>query len=173
MSEFDCDLPLHPEALHGIALFNAGEYFEAHEALEAAWREELGAIRNLYQGILQVAVTYLHIQRGNYGGAAKVSARCKLKLDQYPDTCCGVDVAALRRNLDSVIETFTRLGPERIHAFDQGLFGKIEVRVENSKPSKKVYICDRCGFEMFQRNCKITCPNCGNRFDCSDLPSIL
>ncbi len=31
------------------------------------------------------------------------------------------------------------------------------------------YICDRCGFKMVERNCKIVCPNCGNRFDCSDL----
>lgn len=37
------------------------------------------------------------------------------------------------------------------------------------EPSKKVYICDRCGCEMLERNCKVTCPNCGNRFDCSDL----
>ncbi|HEX2696716.1 MAG TPA: hypothetical protein VHM28_03350 [Anaerolineales bacterium] len=35
--------------------------------------------------------------------------------------------------------------------------------------SKTVYICDRCGFEMTEKNCKIVCHNCGNRFDCSDL----
>jgi predicted metal-dependent hydrolase len=127
MTEFDCNLPLHPEALHGIALFNAGEYFEAHEALETAWRDEPGPVRDLYQGILQVAVTYLHIQRGNYGGATKVSARCKLKLDNWPDTCRGVDVASLRRNLGSVMDALARLGPERIRAFDEGLFGKIVV----------------------------------------------
>jgi len=34
---------------------------------------------------------------------------------------------------------------------------------------KRVYTCDRCGTVMVERNCKITCPNCGNRFDCSDL----
>ena len=130
MSEFDCDSPLHPEALHGIELFNAGEYFEAHEALETAWREEPGSIRDLYQGILQVAVTYLHIQRGNYGGAMKVSARCKLKLDKWPATCRGVDVAALRRDLAAVIETLTHLGPERIRAFDAGLFGKVVIKEE-------------------------------------------
>ncbi len=29
--------------------------------------------------------------------------------------------------------------------------------------------CDRCGSQMVERNCKVICPNCGNRFDCSDL----
>ena len=130
MSENDCDAPLHPEALRGIALFNAGEYFEAHEALENAWRAEPGPIRDLYQGILQIAVTYLHIQRRNYGGAMKVSARCKLKLDKWPATCRGVDVAALGRNLTVVMEALTRLGPERIRVFDEGLFGKVVIKEE-------------------------------------------
>jgi len=31
------------------------------------------------------------------------------------------------------------------------------------------YRCDRCGHEMYAKNCKVICPNCGNRFDCSDL----
>ena len=38
-----------------------------------------------------------------------------------------------------------------------------------AQPKKRAYICDRCGAEMRERNCKISCPNCGNRFDCSDL----
>ena len=39
--------------MDGIRLFNAGQYWRAHEALEAAWREEPGAVRDLYRGILQ------------------------------------------------------------------------------------------------------------------------
>ena len=39
----------------------------------------------------------------------------------------------------------------------------------NEQEEKGKYICDRCGFEMYEKNCKIICPNCGNRFDCSDL----
>jgi rubrerythrin len=34
---------------------------------------------------------------------------------------------------------------------------------------QKVHLCDRCGFKMVEKNCKVECPNCGNRFDCSDL----
>lgn len=33
----------------------------------------------------------------------------------------------------------------------------------------RVYLCDRCGFEMIERSCKVVCPNCGSRYDCSDL----
>jgi len=34
---------------------------------------------------------------------------------------------------------------------------------------KRIFICDRCGAEMREKLCKISCPHCGNRFDCSDL----
>src|SRR5512145_1058725 len=107
MSTDNCAAPLPPEARRGIELFNAGEYFEAHEALENAWRAEPGQIRELYQGILQVAVTYLHIQRGNYSGALRVAARCQRKLEQWPATCRGVEVAVLRRDLSTVIAALT------------------------------------------------------------------
>ena len=42
---------------------------------------------------------------------------------------------------------------------------------ENSSRTqkKKIHLCDRCGYPMVEKLCKITCPNCGNRFDCSDL----
>jgi len=71
----NCNGKLHPKAVEGIKLFNTGEFFEAHEELEAAWRDEAGEVRNLYRGILQVAVAYLHITRGNYEGAVKVYDR--------------------------------------------------------------------------------------------------
>ena len=40
---------------------------------------------------------------------------------------------------------------------------------DNTQSEKHKIICDRCGFEMYKKNCKVVCPNCGNRFDCSDL----
>ena len=61
-----CDAPLPELALQGLQLYNQGEYFEAHEALEAAWRQDQTAGRELYQGVLQVGIAYLQIERGNY-----------------------------------------------------------------------------------------------------------
>jgi predicted metal-dependent hydrolase len=118
----DCDLPLHPKALAGLELFNAGEFFEAHEELETAWREESGPIRDLYRGILQVAVSYLHITRGNYEGAIRLYERSQKWLSKWPDRCRGVDVAQLRADSEVVIAEIRRLGPEQIPAFDRSLF---------------------------------------------------
>ncbi|MBI5295686.1 MAG: DUF309 domain-containing protein [Chloroflexi bacterium] len=121
----DCTGRLHPAAIQGLRLFNAGEYFEAHEELETAWRAEPGPIRSLYQGILQVAVSYLHLTRGNYEGALKVHGRSLKWLRAWPDSCRGVDVAQLRRDAAAVFAEAERLGPERLAAFDRSLLKPI------------------------------------------------
>jgi predicted metal-dependent hydrolase len=116
-----CAGRLHPQAAEGIRLFNAGKYFEAHEELEIAWKEERGKIRELYQGILEAGVTYLHIRRGNYRGAIKVYGRSMRWLREWPSSCQGVDVAKLREDLEAAIAQVERLGEARISEFDLAL----------------------------------------------------
>ena len=122
----DCHDTLPPHAQEGIRLFNAGEYFETHEELELAWRAESGPIRRLYQGILEAAVTYLHMRRGNYSGAVKVYERSMRWLNLWSDECCGVNVAKLRADLSHAVEEWKRLGPERVHEMDWSLLKPVE-----------------------------------------------
>ena len=154
--------------MEGLRLFNAGEYFEAHEALEDAWNEEREPVRDLYRGILQVAVVYLHITRRNYNGAVKVYIRSQRWLKDWPEICRGIEVGQLRRDAEAAIDEVKRLGMERISDFDNSLLKPVRWS-EDGQVEKRKYICDRCGHEMYEKNCKVTCPNCGNRFDCSDL----
>jgi predicted metal-dependent hydrolase len=114
----ECAGSLHPQAREGIRLFNAGKYFEAHEELEIAWKDERGKIRELYQGILEAGVTYLHIKRGNYRGAIKVFGRSMKWLRGWPASCRGIDVAQLREDLEAAIAQVERLGEARITEFD-------------------------------------------------------
>ncbi len=113
-----CIGSLHPQAIIGLKLFNAQEYFEAHEALETAWREEPGPVRELYRGILQVAVAYLHIQRGNYIGARKMFRRCRPWLDLFPNECRGINLGQLKHDYLAVESHLVRLGPNALHNFD-------------------------------------------------------
>ena len=105
-------------ARRGIELFNKGDYFEAHEELEHAWNAEDGPGRELYRGILQIAVAYLQITRRNYNGAIKMFLRARQWLDPLPDICRGVDVAALRQDAAEVRATIESLGAERIGEFE-------------------------------------------------------
>lgn len=159
----ECQGRLHPKAIEGIELFNEGKFFEAHEELEIAWKEETGSIRDLYRGILQVAVTYLHITRGNYDGAVKVYGRSLKWTKEWADICRGVHVKKLCIDAENIMKEMERLGRERIADFDISLFQPIQWN------EKRLWLCDRCGTQMYEKNCKVACPNCGNRFDCSDL----
>jgi predicted metal-dependent hydrolase len=104
-----------------MELFNSGQYWKAHEALEAAWRAESGPIRDLYKGILQAGVVYLHVSHANYPGAIKVNQRCRRWLDPWPDRCRGIEVGTLRKDLAAVMEQVLALGPERLDQFDRSL----------------------------------------------------
>ncbi|MCC7359130.1 MAG: DUF309 domain-containing protein [Anaerolineales bacterium] len=117
----DCAGPLSPLAARGIQLFNARQYFEAHEELEHAWNADPGPGRELYRGVLQVAVAYLHVTRGNYRGALKMFLRLRQWLDPMPAVCRGVDVAQLRQDALAIRAALEALGPERIGEFDQAL----------------------------------------------------
>lgn len=49
------------------------------------------------------------------------------------------------------------------------LFEPVQPPRAPAKPPRREYKCDLCGFLMQERECKVICQNCGNRFDCSDL----
>ncbi len=122
---FDCDRALSEPAQHGLRLVRAGEYFEAHEALEQAWMAESGGGREVYRALLQVAVLYLQITRDNYRGALKMLLRMRQWLDPLPERCRGVDVAALRGNLEILQGELEARGPKDIHQLDRSLLRPI------------------------------------------------
>jgi hypothetical protein len=117
----DCAGPLHPKAIEGLELFNIGRYWKAHESLEAAWRAETGPVRELYRGILQAGVVYLHITRQNYAGAMKVYQRSQKWLTLWPETCRGIAIGQLQRDLERAILEVQRLGPDCMEEFDISL----------------------------------------------------
>jgi uncharacterized protein len=110
-------LPLPALAQKAIEQFNAGEYWEQHETFETVWRAEPGPIRQLYQGILQVGVAYLQIQRKNYIGARKLFQRARQYLTVLPDVCQGVDIAQLRADAQAAQAELERLGADRVGEF--------------------------------------------------------
>jgi predicted metal-dependent hydrolase len=100
--ETQCAGPLPEAARRGLEEFNRGEYFECHETLEHLWIVTPPPVRDLYRAVLQVAVAYHHITRGNLPGALKVFDRSKQWFHRLPDRCQGVDLAQLRADADRV-----------------------------------------------------------------------
>ena len=117
-----CQESLSITAIHGLELFNHREYFDAHEVLEEAWNQEASQGKELYRAILQVAVTYYQIERGNFRGAMKMFLRLRQWIDPLPDRCRGVDIKQLKQDVEQVYEHMVALGEAHIQEFDRGLF---------------------------------------------------
>lgn len=121
-----CEQPLSPLAIQGLESFNRGDYFEAHEELEHAWNEDQGPGRDLYRAVLQIAVAYLQIERGNYNGAVKMFLRARQWFDPLPPVCRGINLGRLRQDAQRAHEQLIELGPQQIQSFDRSLFRPVE-----------------------------------------------
>jgi predicted metal-dependent hydrolase len=93
----------------GLDLIEHGEYFEAHEVLEEAWMKAPEPETYLLRTLLQVAVTYLQIERQNWNGAEKMLLRIKQWITHLPDECQGIDIASLRQHLRALEDGLAEL----------------------------------------------------------------
>jgi hypothetical protein len=88
----------------GVAAYERGDFFAAHEALEPAWMGTSDlAERAVHQGLIKVAAAYVHAVRGNPAGIAKnlVGARRHLVLAGSAGAAWGVDLATLITDIDA------------------------------------------------------------------------
>jgi len=67
-------------AAGAVALYNAGRFWEAHEALEVVWRATASPERECWQGLILAAAAMLHRERGNRHGLATQGALAIRKL---------------------------------------------------------------------------------------------
>ena len=85
-----------PAFTDGVALFNAGRFFEAHEVFEELLDDvEEDERWNLLVALIQVAVGY-HKWTSGHPGAARMLGLGLEKLAAFPDEACGIDVGMLR-----------------------------------------------------------------------------
>jgi predicted metal-dependent hydrolase len=124
----NCAAPPPPLLTRGVNEFNRGEFFACHETLETLWKQERARVRELYQGIIQVAVACYHLERGNYRGSVILLKRGLEHLRAFPATCQGVQVDELVRSSDRALVALMDLGPVRMHEFDRRLLPRVEVR---------------------------------------------
>ena len=85
------------EYLQGISLFNAGQYFDAHEAWEEIWLRSSGDAKLFYQMLIQSAVGLHHYERGNARGGRGMHKAVTDKLSLLPKIFQSLDLAAFSR----------------------------------------------------------------------------
>lgn len=90
----------------GLAAYDRGDFFEAHELLEPAWMgSDDPAERSVLQGLIKLAAAYVHDVRGNPAGVRKNLDGARLRLvEGQADDVVDVDVAALIVEIDARLQ---------------------------------------------------------------------
>jgi predicted metal-dependent hydrolase len=91
--------------------------FNAHEVLEAAWKNGPVAEKTLWQALAQLAVGITHVQRGNGKGAVTVLRRASAGLALDGTAPYDIDVSGLADYVDVLIDYLAAnaaITPERL-----------------------------------------------------------
>ena len=108
MEDFDA-LTLEENQRLGVAHFNAGRYFPAHEAWETAWKQAKGTDdAEFFKGLSQLGAGYVHLLRGNAHGAVTLLRRAAGRISRYPAGHHGVDSRAVARRAEADAEAVER-----------------------------------------------------------------
>jgi predicted metal-dependent hydrolase len=103
-----------PRLALAVSLFNAGDWYGCHDGFEELWHETQGPMRPVLQGILQIAVAHLHLERGNARGATVLIGEGLGRL-------AGCDQEALGLRL----EPLRQLARQRLQALQSGNTGAV------------------------------------------------
>lgn len=91
----------------GAEHFNAERFWESHEALEGAWLAcaNPSTERDTVQGIILAAAALVHHQKDEDAIALSILARAARKLAEAPGAHGGIDIAAFRSEVASMLSS--------------------------------------------------------------------
>ena len=110
-----------PRFHQAVAQFNAADWYACHDGFEALWHETQGPTRPVLQGILQIAVAYLHSDRGNEHGAMVLMGEGLGRLRGCGDHALGLALEPLRCSAEAGLrrlqagQSLASLNPPRLH----------------------------------------------------------
>jgi len=121
--------PTFQESLaRGIELFNRQEFYEAHEAWEEGWIDELSDQRLLLQGLIQVAAGFYKLQVGSPIGTLKLLEQGLKKLRTFLGHSLGVELETLLPHVERWRAQAEKLVAENRADYDPVLLPKIVYR---------------------------------------------
>ena len=84
-----------PRIAEGLGMVRAGRGFEAHELFEDLWRAAEPPERDLYQGLVHVAVATYQDGRGNAVGRTRQLEKAIRRLSPYAPAYGGIGIDPL------------------------------------------------------------------------------
>lgn len=88
----------------GLRLYNAADFFHAHEAWESVWLPAPQPEKLFLQALIQTTVALHHFSRNNLLGATRLFTAALRKLEPYPPDFANIDVALLRDDIRACLD---------------------------------------------------------------------
>ena len=95
--------------IEGCGLFDEGKFWHAHESWEDLWSDYYLEDRKFVQGLIQLAVSFVHLGRGNMNGAKSLLNKCSEKFRIYSGVHRGINVEHLLDQINNVEKMYNQL----------------------------------------------------------------
>ena len=108
----------------GLFEYKSHLFFEAHETWEDLWSDYYLEDSKFIQGLIQLSVSFLHLERGNIKGAKSLLSKCESKFIIFSGIHRGVNIDKLINDIANVKIEYTRY-TSKIN-FKWGVIPKLE-----------------------------------------------
>ncbi len=140
MTDQGLDIP--PAFITAAEQFNAHQYWECHETLEALWLPATEPLKTFLQGIIQAAAGFLHVERCNYKGAISLLSQALDKLHRTENDVQfhhWMNVFEFITDIELAYNEVECLGPSNLNHFCSSQYPVISINEYNQRvKSEKV-----------------------------------
>ena len=93
----------------GLQAYEEKDFFEAHELWEELWSEYYLADRTLIQGLIQLAVSFVHLGNGNLNGAKSLLNKSAEKFSSFSGVHRGINIDNLKKQIMEIKNEYEQL----------------------------------------------------------------
>ena len=108
----------------GLNHYRSKDYFEAHESWEDLWSDYYLEDRKFVQGLIQLAVSFVHLGNGIMNGAKSLLNKCTEKFKLFSGIHRDIDVKQLLDQINNVKNAYEDLGDTK--DFDWSFVPKLD-----------------------------------------------
>ena len=93
----------------GLQAYEEKDFFEAHEMWEELWSEYYLDDKTFIQGLIQLAVSFVHLGNGNLNGAKSLMKKSGDKFSSYSGLHRGINIDKLKQQIVIIINEYEQL----------------------------------------------------------------
>ena len=93
----------------GLQAYEEKDFFEAHELWEELWSEYYLDDKTFIQGLIQLAVSFVHLGNGNLNGAKSLMKKSGDKFSSYSGLHRGINIDKLKLQIVVIKNEYEQL----------------------------------------------------------------